>query len=143
VRSSSQFWNRERLDAGLLTEARKGNWTVVTGLRRFGKSSLALEVARRMTGPSAYVDLAGFHHEVSYGDTPAVAVEAILRTLVARLSESAAARYPAAVVPPLPTVALDAPALAAWLRALTAACGQSSGTAPPPLLLVVDEVEQL
>ncbi len=134
MRSSSQFWNRERLVAGLLTEARKGNWTVVTGLRRFGKSSLALEVARRMTGPSAYVDLAGFHHEVSYGETPAVAVEAILRTLVARLSESAAARY---------TVALDAPALAAWLRALTAACGQSSGTAPPPLLLVVDEVEQL
>ncbi len=143
VRSSSQFWNRERLVAGLLTEARKGNWTVVTGLRRFGKSSLALEVARRMTGPSAYVDLAGFHHEVSYGETPAVAVEAILRTLVARLSESASARYPAAVVPPLPTVALDAPALAAWLRSLTAACGQSSGTAPPPLLLVVDEVEQL
>jgi len=143
VRSSSQFWNRERLVAGLLTEARKGNWAVVTGLRRFGKSSLALEVARRMTGPSAYVDLAGFHHEVSYGETPAVAVEAILRTLVARLSESASARYPAAVVPALPTEALDAPALAAWLRALTAACAQSSGTAPSPLLLVVDEVEQL
>jgi hypothetical protein len=143
VRSSSQFWNRERLVAGLLTEARKGNWMVVTGLRRFGKSSLALEVARRMTGPSAYVDLAGFHHEVSYGETPAVAVEAILRTLVTRLSDSAAARYPAATVPALPTGALDAPALAAWLRALTVACGQSSGTAPPPVMLVLDEVEQL
>lgn len=143
VRSSSQFWNRERLVAGLLTEARKGNWTVVTGLRRFGKSSLALEVARRMTGPSAYVDLAGFHHEVSYGETPAVAVEAILRTLVTRLSDSATARYPAAVVPPVPQGALDAPALATWLRALSVACGQSSGTAPPPFLLVLDEVEQL
>lgn len=143
VRSSSQFWNRERLVAGLLTEARKGNWTVVTGLRRFGKSSLALEVARRMTGPSAYVDLAGFHHEVSYGETPAVAVEAILRTLVARLSESAAARYPAAAVPAQPSGALDAPALAAWLRALSLACGTSSGTPAPPILLVVDEVEQL
>jgi hypothetical protein len=143
VRSSSQFWNRERLVAGLLTEARKGNWTVVTGLRRFGKSSLALEVARRMTGPSAYVDLAGFHHEVSYGETPAVAVEAILRTLVTRLSDSATARYPAAVVPAPPTGALDAPALATWLRALSVACGQSSGTAPPPFLLVLDEVEQL
>jgi hypothetical protein len=143
VRSSSQFWNRERLVAGLLTEARKGHWMVVTGLRRFGKSSLALEVARRMTGPSAYVDLAGFHHEVSFGETPAVAVEAILKTLVTRLSDSAAARYPAATVPALPTGALDAPTLAAWLRALTVACGQSSGTPPPPVMLVLDEVEQL
>lgn len=143
VRSSSQFWNRERLVAGLLTEARAGNWVVVTGLRRFGKSSLALEVARRVTGPSAYVDLAGFHHEVSYGETPAVAVDAILRTLVMRLSDSAAARYPAAVVPPVPAGTLDAPALAAWLRALAAACGTSSGTPPPPMLLVLDEVEQL
>ncbi len=143
VRSSSQFWNRERLVAGLLTEARAGNWVVVTGLRRFGKSSLALEVARRVTGPSAYVDLAGFHHEVSYGETPAVAVDAILRTLVMRLSDSAAARYPAAVVPPVPAGTLDAPALAAWLRALAGACGTSSGTPPPPMLLVLDEVEQL
>jgi hypothetical protein len=143
VRSSSQFWNRERLVAGLLTEARAGNWVVVTGLRRFGKSSLALEVARRVPGPSAYVDLAGFHHEVSYGETPAVAVEAILRTLVMRLADSAAARYPAAVVPALPGGNLDAPALAAWLRALATACGTSSGTPPPPMLLVLDEVEQL
>jgi hypothetical protein len=143
VRSSSQFWNRERLVAGLLTEARKGNWTVVTGLRRFGKSSLALEVARRMTGPSAYVDLAGFHHEVSFGETPGVAVEAILRTLVTRLSDSAAARYPAASVPAIPSGVLDAPTLAAYLRALTTACGTSSGSSPPPVLLVLDEVEQL
>ncbi|MDP2273250.1 MAG: ATP-binding protein [Archangium sp.] len=143
VRSSSQFWNRERLVAGLLTESRAGHWVVVTGLRRFGKSSLALEVARRTTGPSAYVDLAGFHHEVSYGETPAVAVEAILRTLVTRLADSAAARFPAATVPAMPTGALDAPALATWLRALATACGTSSGTPPPPMMLVLDEVEQL
>jgi hypothetical protein len=143
VRSSSQFWNRERLVAGLLTEARSGHWVVVTGLRRFGKSSLALEVARRTNGPSAYVDLAGFHHEVSHGETPAVAVEAILRTLVMRLSDSASARFPAATIPALPTGGLDAPALAGWLRALSTACGTSSGTPPPPMLLVLDEVEQL
>lgn len=143
VRSSSQFWNRERLVAGLLTEARAGKWVVVTGLRRFGKSSLALEVARRITGPSAYVDLAGFHHEVSYGETPAVAVEAILRTLVGRLADSATARFPAATVPPIPTTALDAPTLATWLRSLATACGTSSGQPPPPMMLVLDEVEQL
>ncbi len=143
VRSSSQFWNRERLVAGLLTESRAGHWTVVTGLRRFGKSSLALEVARRTTGPSAYVDLAGFHHEVSYGETPAVAVDAILRTLLLRLADSAATRFPAASVPVMPTGSLDAPALAAWLRTLATACGTSSGASPPPMLLVFDEVEQL
>lgn len=143
VRSSSQFWNRERLVAGLLTESRNGNWTVVTGLRRFGKSSLALEVARRMTGPSAYVDLAGFHHEVTHGETPAVAVEAVLRTLVARLVDSTAVRFPAATVPPVPTGPLDAPTLGAWLKSLGVACGTSAGTPPPPMLLVLDEVEQL
>lgn len=143
VRSSSQFWNRERLVAGLLTETRAGNWTVVTGLRRFGKSSLALEVARRTTGPSAYVDLAGFHHEVSHGESPAVAVEAILKTLVMRLSDSARIRFPAATVPALPTTAHDAPTLAKWLRELSLACGTSAGTSPPPMLLVLDEVEQL
>jgi len=143
VRSSSQFWNRERLVAGLLTEARNGNWTVVTGLRRFGKSSLALEVARRTTGPTAYVDLAGFHHEVTHGETPAVAVEAVLRTLVTRLADSTAARFPAATVPAVPTGALDAPTLATWLRSLGVACGTSGGTPPPPMLLVLDEVEQL
>ncbi|MFT3707039.1 MAG: ATP-binding protein [Archangium sp.] len=143
VRSSSQFWNRERLVAGLLTETRAGNWMVVTGLRRFGKSSLALEVARRTTGPSAYVDLAGFHHEVSHGETPAVAVDAILKTLVMRLSDSARSRFPAATVPAVPTTSLDAPALAAWLRELAIACGTSAGTSPPPMLLVLDEVEQL
>ena len=59
ITSSSQFWNRERLVSGLLAETRAGRWVVVTGLRRFGKSSLALEVARRLPGLSAYVDLAG------------------------------------------------------------------------------------
>ncbi|MBX7097418.1 MAG: ATP-binding protein [Myxococcaceae bacterium] len=143
VRSSSQFWNRERLVAGLLTEARAGNWVVVTGLRRFGKSSLALEVARRTPGPTAYVDLAGFHHEITFGETPAVAVEAILRTLVMRLADSATAQFPAAAVPPVPQGQLDAPTLAAWLRELAVACSTSSGTAPPPMVLVLDEVEQL
>lgn len=143
VRSSSQFWNRERLLAGLLTESRSGNWVVVTGLRRFGKSSLALEVARRTPGPTAYVDLAGFHHEVSFGETPAVAVEAILRTLVMHLANSAKALYPAVDVPAPPKQSLDAPTLAVWLGELTKACGASSGTAPPPMLLVLDEVEQL
>lgn len=143
VRSSSQFWNRERLVAGLLTEAKSGNWAIVTGLRRFGKSSLALEVARRVPGPSAYVDLAGFHHEVSHGETPAAAVEAVLRTLVTRLADSTAARYPAAIVPEVPVTALDAPTLGGWLRALGTACGTSAGTPPPPMLLVLDEVEQL
>jgi hypothetical protein len=143
VRSSSQFWNRERLVSGLLTQARAGNWVVVTGLRRFGKSSLALEVARRTTGPSAYVDLAGFHHEVSFGESPAVAVEAILRTLAMRLVEAAKDRYPAAELPAPPLGVLDAPALAGWLGALATACGSSSGTPPPPILLVLDEVEQL
>jgi hypothetical protein len=143
VRSSSQFWNRERLVAGLLTEARSGNWTVVTGLRRFGKSSLALEVARRTPGPAAYVDLAGFHHEVSHGETPAVAVEAILRTLVTRLADSTGTRFPAATIPSIPSSTLDAPTLAAWLRDLSSACATSSGNQPPPMLLVLDEVEQL
>ncbi|MBK7864887.1 MAG: ATP-binding protein [Archangiaceae bacterium] len=143
VRSSSQFWNRERLVAGLLTEARAGNWVVVTGLRRFGKSSLALEVARRTPGPTAYVDLAGFHHEVAFGETPAVAVEAILRTLVMRLADSATAQFPAATVPAAPQGQLDAPTLAAWLRQLALACSVSSGTAPPPMVLVLDELEQL
>ncbi len=143
VRSSSQFWNRERLVAGLLAEARAGHWVVVTGLRRFGKSSLALEVARRTTGPSAYVDLAGFHHEVSFGETPSVAVEGILRTLVMRLADSATATFPAAVVPPVPDGALDAPTLAAWIKALGVACGASSANPAPPMLLVLDEVEQL
>ena len=143
VRSSSQFWNRERLVAGLLAEARAGHWVVVTGLRRFGKSSLALEVARRTTGPSAYVDLAGFHHEVSFGETPSVAVEGILRTLVMRLADSATATFPAAVVPPVPDGALDAPTLAAWIKALGVACGASRATPAPPMLLVLDEVEQL
>lgn len=143
IRSSSQFWNRERLVAGLLTEARTGNWVVVTGLRRFGKSSLALEVARRTPGPSAYVDLAGFHHEVGFGETPAVAVEAILRTLVMRLAESAVAQFPAATVPAVPAGTLDAPTLAAWLKQLGQACSLSSGNPAPPIVLVLDEIEQL
>src|SRR5690606_20790138 len=44
VTSSSQFFDRERLVSGLLASAQAGHFCVVTGLRRFGKSSLALEV---------------------------------------------------------------------------------------------------
>ncbi|MEI8254779.1 MAG: hypothetical protein WCJ30_03820, partial [Deltaproteobacteria bacterium] len=68
--SSSQFFNRERLVSGLLAATQAGSWTVITGLRRFGKSSLALEVARKLQAPYAYVDLAGFHHEITSGADP-------------------------------------------------------------------------
>jgi len=41
--------------------------------------------------PSAYVDLAGFHHEVGFVADPSHAVDAILRAVCARLVESALA----------------------------------------------------
>jgi hypothetical protein len=143
ITSSSQFWNRERLVSGLLAEARAGHWLVVTGLRRFGKSSLAMEVARRLTGPSAYVDLAGFHHEVGSLEDPSHAVDAILRSVCARLVESALALYPTAAVPEPPTTSLDAAAFSAWMRRLSSACIPASGGRPPPILIVLDEIEQV
>jgi hypothetical protein len=143
ITSSSQFWNRERLVSGLLAEARAGHWLVITGLRRFGKSSLAMEVARRLTGPSAYVDLAGFHHEVGFAEGPSQAVDAILRAVCARLVESALALYPSASVPEPPATSLDAAAFSAWMRRLSSACISAAGGRPPPILIVLDEIEQV
>ena len=144
ITSSSQFWNRERLVSGLLAETRAGRWVVVTGLRRFGKSSLALEVARRLPGLSAYVDLAGFHHEIAFGPDPSLAVDAILRSLCARLIDSARALYPRAQVPDAPTGEVDAAALTRVVRDLCSACAPfADGRRAPPLLLVLDELEQV
>ncbi len=144
ITSSSQFWNRERLVSGLLAETRAGRWVVVTGLRRFGKSSLALEVARRLPGLSAYVDLAGFHHEIAFGQDPSLAVDAILRSMCARLTDSARARYPRAQVPDAPTGEVDAAALTRVVRDLCTACAAfADGKRAPPLLLVLDELEQV
>ncbi len=143
ITSSSQFWNRERLVSGLLAEARAGHWLVVTGLRRFGKSSLAMEVARRLTGPSAYIDLAGFHHEVGFLADPSQAVDAVLRSVCARLVESALALYPSAALPEPPSESLDAAAFSSWMRRLLSACAPAAGGRPPPLLIVLDELEQI
>jgi hypothetical protein len=144
ITSSSQFWNRERLVSGLLAETRAGRWAVVTGLRRFGKSSLALEVARRLPGLSAYVDLAGFHHEISFGRDPSLAVDAILRSVCARLVDSARAMYPAAKVPDAPTGEVDAAALTRVVRDLWSACAPyAEARRPPAMLLVLDEIEQV
>jgi hypothetical protein len=142
ITSSSQFWNREQLVSGLLAEIRAGRWHVVTGLRRFGKSSLALEVARRLPGPSAYVDLAGFHHEIAFSSDASQAVDAILRSSCARLADSARALYPNVVVPTLPTTPFDAAELTRWIRELPFACSRFNDGRPPPMLLVLDEIEQ-
>ncbi len=144
ITSSAQFFNRERLVSGLLASAQAGHWTVVTGLRRFGKSSLTLEVARRLPGPSAYVDLAGFDHEIGHDDNPAVAVNAILRYICLSLEESARSRWPTAAMRPAPdaNATLDAATLTLWLRDFSRACREASGR-PPPLLIILDEVEQV
>ena len=144
ITTSAQFFNRERLVSGLLASAQAGHWTVVTGLRRFGKSSLTLEVARRLPGPSAYVDLAGFDHEIGHDEDPAVAVEAILRYICLTLVESARARWPKAEMRPAPDEAtsLDAATLTLWFRDLSRACREASGR-PAPLLVILDEVEQV
>lgn len=144
ITSSAQFFNRERLVSGLLAAAQAGHWVVVTGLRRFGKSSLALEVARRLPGPSAYVDLAGFDHEIGRDEDPGHAANAILRYVCLRLVESARSRWSAAEMPPAPAegASLDAAALTLWFRDLSRACREASGR-PPPLLVVLDEFEQV
>jgi hypothetical protein len=144
VTSSSRFYNRERLVSGLLAAAQAGHWQVVTGLRRFGKSSLALEVCRRLPGLSAYVDLAGFHQEIGSSSDPAPAADAILRYVCSQLLESARARY-AGELPPLPerVAPLDVAVLDAWFRALSRACASASGAGAPPLLVVFDEIEQI
>ncbi len=143
ITSSSQFWNRERLVSGLLAETRAGRWVVVTGLRRFGKSSLALEVARRLPGLSAYVDLAGFHHEIAFGPDPSLAVDAILRSVSARLIDSARALYPRAKVQEVPAGEVDAAALTRIVRDLCLACAPFAEGRPPPMLIVLDELEQV
>ena len=145
ITTSAQFFNRERLVSGLLASAQAGHWVVVTGLRRFGKSSLTLEVARRLPGASAYVDLTGFDHEIGVGGDPLPAVDAILRFVCMRLSESARARWPDCEPPSLPSRSepLDAAALTVWLRELSKACGDSAAGRSPPMLIVLDEIEQV
>ncbi len=143
--SSSQFFNRERLVSGLLASAQAGHWVMITGLRRFGKSSLALEVARRLPGPSAYVDLAGFHHEFASGPDPAAATETLLRYTLLQLHESARTRYPSATdlpPPPASSEPLNAGALLAWLRRFVGACRAADGGRAPSFLVIFDEVEQ-
>ncbi len=141
--SSSQFFDRERLVSGLLAAAQAGQWTVVTGLRRFGKSSLALEVGRRLTGPSAYVDLAGFQFEMGTGD-PAGAADAIVRYLCLQLEDSAKRLYGKTIeLPGLPaSSSSDTNQMARWFRAFFAACRAANGQRAPAFLLIFDEVEQ-
>jgi hypothetical protein len=143
IATSTQFFNRERLVSGLLAAAQAGHWVVVTGLRRFGKSSLGLEVARRLPGPTAYVDVSGFDHEIVHKGDPGAAVEAILRFVCMRLVESARARWPTAQMPDPVTegASLDAAALTQWFRELSRACREAAGRAAP-LLIVLDELEQ-
>jgi hypothetical protein len=143
ITSSTQFFDRERLVSALLADAQAGHFVVVTGLRRFGKSSLALEVTRRLPGPSAYVDLAGFHHEIRFSPDPAGAVDAILRFLCLRLVESTHAKYPGrAFAVDVPEGALDATALAVWFREFSRALTELERGKTPPVLLVLDEIEQ-
>ncbi len=143
IASSSQFFNRERLVSGLLAGAHLGRFVVVTGLRRFGKSSLALEVARRLPGPSAYVDLAGFHHEIRYLADPAQAADKILHFLCSRLLESARAFYAERLRPlALPEGSIDATVLAEWFRGFFAATADARTGRPPAVLLILDEIEQ-
>lgn len=141
VTSSSQFFDRERLVSGLLASAQAGHFCVVTGLRRFGKSSLALEVGRRLPGPSSYVDLAGFHHEIRFSQDPADAVDAILRFLCLRLVESARSRTRRPIELEVPTGKMDAATLTAWFNDFLALLSEGSGS-PPPVLLILDEIEQ-
>ncbi len=145
VTSPSQFFDRERLVSGLLADVQAGSWVFVGGLRRFGKSSLALEITRRLTGPSAYVDLAAFHHEIGAAGDPAHAADSVLRYASVRLHESVVARYGAAagIPPPLPAGRPVAAAEATeWFRAVARACAHGAGHRPEPMLLVFDELEQ-
>jgi len=142
--SSSQFFNRERLVSGLISACEAGHWTIVTGLRRFGKSSLALEVARRLQGAYAYVDLAGFHHEVSSAEDPSKVADGILRYVCEQFAGSARQIHGAIDLPAVPAAddRLDASAFSIWMRELVAACRKASRDRPVNLLLILDEVEQ-
>lgn len=143
IATSTQFFNRERLVSGLLASAQAGHWTVVTGLRRFGKSSLGLEIARRLTGPSAYVDVASFDYEIAHGTDPAEAADAILRFVCMRLHESASDRFPKANLPAslAEGARMDAATLGRWLRDLSRAVRDASGN-QAPMLVILDELEQ-
>lgn len=142
VTSSSQFFDRERLVSGLLASAQAGHFTVVTGLRRFGKSSLTLEVSRRLPGPSAYVDLAGFHHEIRFSEDPAHAADAILRFVCLQLLESARARFGQELPGAAPDGRMDAATLTAWFLSFFRALSEKTGGKAPPLLIILDEIEQ-
>jgi hypothetical protein len=143
ITSSTQFFNRERLVSALLADAQAGHFVVVTGLRRFGKSSLALEVARRLPGPSAYVDLAGFHHEIRFLPDPASAVDAILRFVCLKLTESLRTSYPGRTLTvDVPEGPLDTTTLAVWFRNFFRALGELEPGKALPVLLILDEIEQ-
>lgn len=145
ITSSSQFFDRERLVSGLLAAAQAGRWHLVTGLRRFGKSSLSLEVARRLPGPSAYVDLAAFHYEIGSAGDPGRAADMILRHVCTRLNESARALFGQAAGVPVPVsqeARMDAAALSAWFDAFSAECRLWADGRRPPTLIVLDEIEQ-
>jgi len=144
ITSASQFFDRERIVSGLLAGVQAGSWTFVGGLRRFGKSSLALEVARRLPGPSGYVDLAGFYHEIAFSEDPTKAADAILRYLSHRLRESFVTRYgqDAEAPAPLPPGALDSGQIAEWFRGYAAAAAAGEGHRATSILLIFDELEQ-
>jgi hypothetical protein len=128
----------------LLAAAQVGRWQVITGLRRFGKSSLALEVARRLPGPSAYVDLSALHHEIGSLGDPARAADAVLRYVCERMNESARVRYGEEAAPATFSFddRIDAAALAGWFGALSRVCRAKTGGRQPPMLVVLDEIEQ-
>jgi hypothetical protein len=144
VTSSSQFFNRERLVSGLLASAQAGQWVIVTGPRRFGKSSLSLEVTRRLPGPHAYVDLAGFHHEIALSHDPAGAADAVLRHLAYQLLRSARAKFPRGAFPEpfAKNAEVGATELSEFFRAVFRAVATQNGGRPLPALVVLDEIEQ-
>lgn len=155
ITSSAQFFNRERLVSALLASVQAGKWTIVTGLRRFGKSSLTLEVARRLPGPAAYVDLTGFYHELSEGTLSASgefrvpghgasSVDVVLRQLCQNLLDASKTRYPSLdnVTLPADDTVLDGAHLSVFFRSLSRAIEEATGQPAPPLLLVLDEIEQ-
>ena len=155
ITSSAQFFNRERLVSALLAAVQAGKWTIVTGLRRFGKSSLTLEVARRLPGPAAYVDLTGFYHELSEGTLSASgeyrvpghgvsSVDVVLRQLCQNLLDAAKTRYPTleGVALPPDGAVLDGAHLSVFFRTLSRSIEAATGQPAPPLLLVLDEIEQ-
>lgn len=144
ITSSSQFFNRERLVSGLLASVHAGRWVVVTGLRRFGKSSLTLEVARRVPGPYAYVDLAGFHHEIAFNRDPSVAANAILRHVCAQLALSARSKLPGGTYPEAPPkgAEVDAAELGDFFRQLGRAVADENRGRPLPAMIILDEIEQ-